>query len=109
MQNIDLWLDDNRDPKDPKIQQLFGSKGTEILVKTVPEAKAYLSQGIVASISFDNDLGTPEEDRHLANWIEEEAYNKRIPRLTWNVHSANVDAKPRIEAAMRNADRYWEI
>lgn len=108
MQNIDLWLDDNRDPSDPKIQKLFGSKGTEVWVKTVPEAKVYLSQGIVASISFDNDLGTPEEGRHLADWIEEKAYNKEIPRMVWRVHSANVDASPRIQAAMRNAERFWE-
>jgi len=29
-----LWLDDERDPRDPKIQELFGAEGNETWAKT---------------------------------------------------------------------------
>lgn len=105
---IDLWLDDERDPTNPKIQQQFGAKDNEIWVKTVPEAIKYISQGNVASIAFDNDLGTKEEGYDLAKWIEGKAYNKEISRLRWSIHSQNKPAALRIEKAMENADKYWD-
>jgi hypothetical protein len=107
-QNIELWLDDERDPKDSKIQKQFGANGTEIWVKSVPEAIKYLSYGNVSYISFDNDLGTVEEGYDLATWIERKAYNKEIPKLSWNIHSQNPSASLRIEQAMKNADKYWD-
>lgn len=108
-QPIELWLDDNRDPKDPVTQKLFGSKGTEVWVKTVSEAKQHLLESNVISISFDNDLGQTEEGYDLAKWIEERAYHKELPGLNWNIHSKNISASPRIEQAMRNADKYWNL
>jgi len=104
---IRLWLDDKRDPKNPKIREKYKSSGDEIWVKTVEEAKAYLEQGNVSYISFDNDLGLPLEGRHLANWIEEKAYNNEIPRLEWRVHSQNPKGAEQIKQAMQNADKYW--
>ena len=52
-----IWLDDNRDPTDPKIQIKYGAKGDEVWVKTTKEAKELLLTGQVESIAFDNDLG----------------------------------------------------
>ena len=78
---IKLWLDDNRDPKDPKIQNLFGSTGDEVWVKTMDEAIKYILQGNVEFISFDHDLDNEGENPSektgydLANWIEEKAFD----------------------------------
>ena len=56
---IKLWLDDERDPKNPIIQNLFGAEGDEVWVKTAYAAIQYLRQGNVESISLDHDLGLP--------------------------------------------------
>lgn len=106
---IKLWLDDNRDPQDPQVQKLFGSTGDEIWVKTIEEAKSYISQKNVESISFDNDLGEGIEEGYvLAKWIEEEAYFGRMPKIQWRVHSQNNVRNKEIFQAMTNADKFWE-
>jgi len=105
---IHLWLDDERDPKDPKIQKDFGAKGDELWVKTVEEAIPHIESGGVTSISFDNDLGEGlKEGRHLAEWIESMAYHKKIPQMQWTVHSKNYPASMSIIMAMKNVDKYW--
>jgi len=112
--NISLWLDDNRDPSDPKIQELFGAKGDEIWVKTVDEAMKYINAGNVDFISFDHDLDNegerPSEKTgyDLAKWIEEGAFDGSIGQMGWNVHSRNPVGAKGIVDAMTNADRFWE-
>jgi hypothetical protein len=78
-----------------------------IWVKSVAEAKELLKKGNVSFISFDNDLGLPEEGRHLASWIEEQSYNQLLPPLKWAIHSQNVEGRRQIAMAMNNADRFW--
>jgi hypothetical protein len=107
-QSINLWLDDERNPTNPTIQQQYNSNGNETWVKTVEEAIVYIQQGLVKSISFDNDLGEGnKEGQDLAKWIEEEAYFKRIPPMQWKVHSQNPKGKQYIIMAMQNADKFW--
>ena len=101
---INLWLDDKRNPKDfaPHIDWLW--------VMTAPAAITALETGTVKHISLDHDLGLlPEEGcgYDVAVWLEEAAYLNKIPRLTWAIHSANPVGKKRMEAALNNADRYW--
>lgn len=106
---IRLWLDDNRDPKDPEIQKKFGARGDETWVKTVEEALKYLQSGNVEYLSFDNDLGEGlKEGRHLAAWVEEQAYYKKLPKFAWAVHSTNPSGAKEIIQAMQNADRFWQ-
>lgn len=108
--SIRLWLDDERDPDDTfwweKFPQL--AQGGWTWVKTVPEAKSVIETGNVSFISFDNDLGVPEEGKHLASWIEEKAYYKEIPQMDWEVHSQNSVAGPLIESIMQRAKSFWE-
>lgn len=106
-QSFDLWLDDERDPKEPYNIENFGSNPSMVWVKTVPEAKELIKSGVVTSISFDNDLGLPEEGKHLARWIEEQAFNGSLSPIKWRVHSMNGEGKREIIAAMKNADRFW--
>ena len=93
-----LWLDDRR-PMPPDF---------DIWAKTVDEAKAILSKGDVNFISFDNDLGEDQEGRHLAAWIEENAFHGKIGKMDWQVHSANPIGAQDISKAMSNADRFWD-
>ena len=105
---IRLWLDDERDPTRPEIQNKFGAQGNEIWIKTVDEAIEYLKQGNVEHISFDNDLGEGEKEGYqLAKWIEEQAYLKQLSKIEWNVHSQNPPASLSISAAMSQADKFW--
>jgi len=93
-----LWLDDKR-PIPP---------GYEIWCKTAKQAIWALQNYDVTHISFDNDLGTGfGEGYQVADWIEEQAHNGKINRLTWAVHSANPVRRDSIVSAMRNAEKFW--
>ena len=94
-----IWLDDIR-----PIPEEY-----DYWCKTVDEAKAVFNSEKIDFISFDNDLGEGiPEGRDLANWIEERAYNKTLPKLDWQVHSANPEGASAISKAMLSAERFWE-
>lgn len=103
---LEVWLDDERDPRDHYIQQHFRAKGNEIWVKTAQEAIQLLSTGNVASISLDHDLG-PGDGMEVARWIEEQAFLGTLLPLQWRVHSQNPVGRQNILVAMQNAERYW--
>lgn len=96
---IRLWLDDVR-PMPP---------GYTHHVKTLQEALQALFTGHVEHISFDHDLGLPNEETgySVALWIEGGAKSGRFPRMTWEVHSANPVGAARIKACMEQADKFW--
>ncbi|MFO1042054.1 MAG: cyclic-phosphate processing receiver domain-containing protein [Planctomycetaceae bacterium] len=104
---VNIWLDDERDPNDPVIQELFGSERGMIWVKTTHAAINWLKTRTVAWISLDHDLGTTTTGYDVAKWIEERAHSGELPRLTWTVHSANVAGARSIRTALQNADRFW--
>jgi hypothetical protein len=103
-----LWLDDERDPKSIFIQDEFWSSPDMIWCKSVSEAINYLETGKVREISLDHDLGLPQTGYDLACWIEENAYNGKLPFLEWRIHSRNSGAAHAMYMALKNADRYWE-
>ena len=106
-----LWLDDERDPKDPIIQSRFGAIGDETWVKTAEEAVGYiiLHRQRIKSISLDHDLGPNSSPGYnVATWIEAQAYLGRLNRITWSVHSMNVVGAKRMIQSLRNADTYWD-
>jgi len=92
-----LWLDDERPMPD----------GFDLHVRTVQQAIDVIVGGGVTHISFDNDLGEDEEGRHLANFIELGAFNGRLRRMTWEIHSGNPVGRDAIRAAMKSAERFW--
>lgn len=96
-----LWLDDVRPAPD----------GWE-WVKTADEAIERLKAGGVVEVSLDHDLGSdfgpPEPTGYtVAAWIELAAHLGALPRLVWNVHSANPVGHERMVAALRSADAAW--
>jgi hypothetical protein len=102
-----LWLDDERDPKDPHIQKEFNSTPDMVWVKTVPEAITLLETGEVIEISLDHDLGLPQTGYDLARWIEEKAFNKQLAPLKWRLHTQNTVGRKFMRYSLRNADKYW--
>lgn len=105
-----LWLDDERDPRDPKIQSGFGAEGDEVWAKTAAVAISYLNQGRVTFVSLDHDLGPPSAGTGMdvAKWIEEQAYHGTLPRLTWAVHSKNAVGAKNMTRALVKADEFWD-
>lgn len=95
--NVNLWLDDERDLH----------KNYNFKVETFEDAVEILSTYEVISVSLDHDLGTEKNGYDLACWIERQAA-EGLPRLNWNVHSANPVGSKRITMALEMADRYWQ-
>ncbi|MEZ4449548.1 MAG: cyclic-phosphate processing receiver domain-containing protein [Nannocystaceae bacterium] len=95
-----LWLDDQRPmPAD-----------YEVRVTTAAEAIAALEGGEITAVSLDHDLGDEAEvgsGYQVACWIEAAAFEGRLRRLEWRVHSANPIGRRRMEAALQAADRAW--
>ena len=95
-----IWLDDIRPMPE----------GFTHWCRTPIGAIDLILKGEVEHISFDHDLGFPEpyNGYKVASFIELQAYLGKIPRLTWDIHSANPVGRHSIESAMKNAERYWE-
>ncbi len=75
---------------------------------TAAEAIRLLESGAVTLISFDHDLGEPENGTgyDVARWIEEQvATNPDFRMPDWRVHSANPVGAGNIHRAMINANR----
>lgn len=99
-----IWLDDLR-PMPP---------GYDVHVCTAPEVIEYLKSGKVTRISLDHDLGecnvegvAPGTGYDVAAWIEEQAYNGKLAKVEWSLHSANPVGRRNMELALQNADRFW--
>jgi hypothetical protein len=105
---MNLWLDDERDPKSKKIQEIFGAKGDEFWVKTYEDTIKILKTGKVKSISLDHDLGAEKTGADIAKFTEGAAYWRLIPKLQWKVHSQNPVGSKNIIMALNKADEYWK-
>lgn len=99
-----LWLDDVR-------QMPFDY---DLHVKTAPHAITLIKTGLITCVSLDHDLGDIDHEgnptgtgRDVASKIEEMAYYGALTRIEWHVHSANPVGVEAMEAALRNADKYW--
>ncbi len=97
-----VWLDDERPAPNGWVH-----------VKTPWEAIELLKTNTVQVISLDNDLGLfnyepPNEGRHVADWIEEQAVLGNLSRLVPMVHTHNQVAKVAMKAALRRAMEAWQ-
>lgn len=91
-----LWIDDIR--KAPN---------GWVWVKTSTEAIKMLLSHPIEEISFDHDLGGEDTAYRVAVLIETKAYEGKLPKMIWHVHSANPVGEKNIRMAMQNADKYW--
>jgi hypothetical protein len=103
-----VWLDDVRPmPKE----------GFDVHVKTAEEAMELIQSGQVAFMSFDHDLGfdrkTMMSDPNaktgydVAKLVERLAFDGKLTRFEWAVHSMNPEGAHNIEMAMQQADKFW--
>ena len=107
---IRIWVDDERDPSHPFIQNNFGAVGDELWVTTAPETIKLLKQGNVISVSLDHDLGLDPgigSGYDIALWIEENAFYDTLEPIEWYVHSVNPIGKRKMTLALQNADKFW--
>lgn len=83
--------------------------GFDVLVRTPDACEILLRTGKVTSISLDHDLGEDCKSGYdIACLIENGAVDGWLPRLQWDVHSANPIGAKRIRAALKSADAYWD-
>lgn len=80
----------------------------DVTVKTAKEAIALLETGKVTHISLDHDLDLDMTGYDVALWIEKKAFYGELPKLTWEIHSANPVGIKNIKMALNNANKYWE-
>lgn len=100
-----IFLDDERNPADVTWVNL---PDVEWLIVRTPNAFKTIikEQGIPHHISFDNDLGTCEEGRHLAKWMIEEILDNNLTlpsNFSFTVHSKNPIASRWIEQYLQAA------
>lgn len=97
---IRVWLDDVRPmPKE----------GFDVHVKTAEEAMALIQNGQVAFMSFDHDLGDPNAKTgyDVAKLVERLAFDNKLARFEWAVHSMNPEGAHNIVMAMQQAEKFW--
>ncbi|MEI8270869.1 MAG: cyclic-phosphate processing receiver domain-containing protein [bacterium] len=105
---MNLWLDDERNPKDKYIQSEFGADDSYFWVKTARDAINILKNGNVKNISLDHDLGpNAGTGLEVANWIEQQAFLGNIEKLSWSVHSMNPVGSKNMIKALEKADEFW--
>lgn len=77
--------------------------------KTPLQACRFLKSGKVTHVSFDHDLGDDVigSGYTIARYVEKLAYNRKIPRLSWSIHSSNPVGSKAIHQAMMNAEKFW--
>jgi hypothetical protein len=107
LQTMEIWLDDERDPNDPFIQEEFHSRPGMVWARTAEEAIELLKSNNVTYISFDHDLGMGKSGYDVARWIEEQAAQGNLRKLNWTVHTANPIGSKNIIMAMKSAERFW--
>lgn len=96
-----IWIDDVRTPpfdEDPWVWVKTSAHATLI----VDGCHTYITE-----ISFDHDLGEEDTAYIVALYIEEKAYQNKMRRIKWHIHSQNPIGVDRIRAAMQRADMYW--
>lgn len=110
--SMKLWIDDLRP----------APSGYTHIARNYEQAIALLSNYELQweLVSFDHDLADEHYNNlldpsqykektgyEIAKWVEEEAYHRRIRKFEWRIHTSNPAGRRRIEAALRNADKYW--
>lgn len=92
-----LWIDDLRNPPDGWWW-----------AKTSADAIGAIECLPVQEVSFDHDLGGDDTAMSVARLIEERAHDGVRPP-TWHIHSANPVGRKNLEAALKSADRFWDL
>jgi hypothetical protein len=96
-----IWLDDKREMP-PEF---------DVHIMSAFDAIALIKTGVVTGIGLDHDLSdeTIFGNGHMvSDFIEEQAYFNKIPRIDWSIQSSNGPEVARMSVALRRADVYWQ-
>lgn len=103
-----LWLDDVRDPFDPKldwVKKVTHLEGTIQITwaKNVAEFKKCVEQEMPNIICFDHDLGDEESGMDAAKWLVEYCLNNDIEIPVVYSQSSNPVGRENILSYVRQA------
>lgn len=96
-----LWLDDKRPMPE----------GFNVHTMSAFLAIEMIKLGHVTKIGLDHDLGDEKlvgNGHMVSDFIEQEAFFNRIPRIEWSIQSSNGPEVNRMSVALRRADVYWD-
>ena len=102
-----LWLDDERDPLDPRWHAYFPIETPTIVwVKSLEEFTQWVtSHALPGAICFDHDLGDGPSGLDAAKWLTEYCLQHQLPLPRWNIQSANPIGKRNIAALLNSYQR----
>ncbi len=104
---INIWLDDERDPNDPIIIKLFGTKDNWTWVKTIEEALDIITTNKINMISLDHDLGYEKTGYDLITKIEELTFTGNLYPFYILIHSQNPVGIQRMKTVAKRIREYW--
>ena len=118
MKRIGIWLDDFRDPKALRHQELFKSYDTDEILwaKGFDEFQDIINDivknpgdRVLHSVFFDNDLGDrfSREGRHAFTWLENLIHEHELHRILLYAQTDNGAAKQELYRGFNALDRYW--
>jgi hypothetical protein len=97
-----LWIDDVR----PAPDGWEWAKNSEEAISLIDESMK--TKNYFDMASFDHDLGWDDTTIRVANMIEKFAYDNKLPRIIWAVHSANPVGTKNLKMILERADMYWD-
>ncbi len=104
-----IWLDDERDA--PRTNEWTEA---EILWDAIclhaDDAIALLKSGRVTFISLDHWMQPGERNgMDVARFIYEGAKNRTLPKLTWEIHTGDVEKFKEMWKILKAADTEWSL
>lgn len=104
-----LWLDDERDPAEPRWQSFFPVDDPQVIwVQSYVEFVSWIEEhALPNAVCFDHDLGDGLSGMDAARWLTEFCMENRVSLPTWNVHSANPIGKENIKSLLSSFDRVF--
>lgn len=102
-----LWLDDERDPTDPRWHAYFPIESPNVVwVQTYAQFTDWITaHSIPDAICFDHDLGDGPSGMDAAKWLTEYCMRHRLKLPRWTIQSANPIGKQNITALLKTFAR----
>ena len=99
-----LWLDDERDPSEPRYQRYFPIASPKaIWIKTYRDFTAWIhAHGLPGAICFDHDLGDGPSGFDAAKMLVDYCLARDLPLPAWAIQSANPIGRENIDSLLHS-------
>lgn len=103
-----LWLDDERNPSDPRWQSFFAVESPAIIwVKNYREFTEWIAENSLPdAICFDHDLGPGPSGLDAAKWLISYCIKMELDLPKWSIQSANPVGKRNIHSLLDSFERF---